>query len=135
METWKWVRRIAILISGQHIHVQKRHLPSLEVNGSLCFGSVFSLSLEITSFGFPLLFFLFFGETVASTAKNIIKNVKFIFVRKHLMPEWKQNYFKTRQLVNTNLPRGCLAKNFWLMVMVMMMHNQWNTQDALDFVD
>lgn len=41
------------------------YVPSCPANKSLCLGSEFSVSLETTSSGFPLLFLLFFGDTVA----------------------------------------------------------------------
>lgn len=51
--------------------MELHHIPSWFANVSFFFGSEFSVSLQTTSSGFPLLFFLFFGETVwVSTVEN-----------------------------------------------------------------
>ena len=54
---WKTLRRSSMLVWS--------NIPSCMANESLSLGSEFSVSLQATSSGFPLLFFLFFGDTVA----------------------------------------------------------------------
>ena len=65
-------RATGVLLEHSSVYIiELHHIPSWFANVSFCFGSEFSVSLQTTSLGFPLLFFLFFGETVwVSTVEN-----------------------------------------------------------------
>lgn len=54
-----------------------RNIPSCSANESLFLGSEFSVSLQATSSGFPLLFFLFFGDTVAAVLEAERKKITY----------------------------------------------------------
>ena len=54
------------------------NVPSWLANESLCLGSEFSMSLETTSSAFPLLFFLFFGDTVAGIREAESKKITYL---------------------------------------------------------
>ena len=65
-------RATGVLLEHSSVYIiELHHIPSWFANVNFCFGSEFSVSLQTTSLGFPLLFFLFFGETVwVSTVEN-----------------------------------------------------------------
>ena len=65
-------RATGVLLEHSSVYIiELHHIPSWFANVSFFFGSEFSVSLQTTSSGFPLLFFLFFGETVwVSTVEN-----------------------------------------------------------------
>ena len=65
-------RATGVLLEYSSVYIiELHHIPSWFANVSFCFGSEFSVSLQTISSGFPLLFFLFFGETVwVSTVEN-----------------------------------------------------------------
>lgn len=89
---WKTLRRISMLVSY--------YVPSWPANESLCLGSAFSVSLEITSSGFPLLFFLFFGDTVTGVWEA--ENKQIIFVTEHLKDlKLRSDIFKIKSYNNT----------------------------------
>ena len=76
------------------------NIPSCSANESLCLGSEFSVSLQATSSGFPLLFFLFFGDTVAEVLQAERKITYCQYVRAIGQPV-ELNHWK-------DLARSCL---------------------------